>query len=341
MSNRTNRRSQAQAPTEPNQPATPLTTVSWRRLLSYLRPYRARMAAAIVALLAVNGLGLAFPLVIVRLSDGRLCFANRPFVSLFRLEGQALDRLTPELFYADPADRRHFVETMRDQGAVNGIEQVLRRFDGTTFFAATTSHRIEYEGDEAFVTSVVDLTERKAAEVEIRRQREALHQNEKLTALGSLLAGVAHELNNPLSVVVGYSSMLKEFAQDDATRQRAERVHAAAERCARIVKTFLAMARSRPPKRGPVTINEVIEDALDLAGYGLRTADVEIIREFDAELPQMWGDSDQLHQVFTNLIVNAQQALLQAAPPRRLHLRTARRADELEKEKPHGVLPHR
>ncbi len=56
MSNRTNRRSQAQAPTEPNQPATPLTTVSWRRLLSYLRPYRARMAAAIVALLAVNGL---------------------------------------------------------------------------------------------------------------------------------------------------------------------------------------------------------------------------------------------------------------------------------------------
>ncbi|MFZ1429699.1 MAG: PAS domain S-box protein [Geminicoccaceae bacterium] len=272
------------------------------------------------------------PLVIVRLSDGRLCFANEPFVSLFQLEGKALDQLTPEAFYADPAERRHFLETMRDQGAVNGLEQILRRLDGTTFFAATTSQRIEYEGDEAFVTSVVDLTERKAAEAEIRRQREALHQNEKLTALGSLLAGVAHELNNPLSVVVGYSSMLKELAQDDATRQRAERVHAAAERCARIVKTFLAMARSRPPKRGPVAINEVIEDALDLAGYGLRTADVEITREFDAELPQIWGDSDQLHQVFTNLIVNAQQALLQAAPPRRLRLRTMRHGDELQIE---------
>lgn len=272
------------------------------------------------------------PLVIVRLSDGRICFANEPFVNLFQLEGRPLDQLTPELFYADPGDRRHFLEMMHSQGAVNGLEQILRRLDGTTFFAATTSQRIEYEGDEAFVTSVVDLTERKAAEAEIRRQREALHQNEKLTALGSLLAGVAHELNNPLSVVVGYSSMLRELAQDDATRQRAERVHAAAERCARIVKTFLAMARSRPPKRGPVAINEVIEDALDLAGYGLRTADVEITREFGADLPQIWGDSDQLHQVFTNLIVNAQQALLQAAPPRHLRLRTTRQGNELRVE---------
>ena len=189
--------------------------------------------------------------------------------------------------------------------------------DGTTFPAATTSRLIEYEGEPAFVTSVVDLTERRAAEAEIQRQRETLHQSEKLAALGALLAGVAHELNNPLSVVVGYSSMLQELAQDDASRQRAARVHAAAERCARIVKTFLAMARSRPPQYGPVRLSEVAENALELAGYGLRTADIEIVREFAPELPAVWGDSDQLHQVLTNLIVNAQQALLQvgAAAP--------------------------
>ena len=93
--------------------------------------------------------------------------------------------------------------------------------DGTTFPAATTSRLIEYEGEPAFVTSVVDLTDQRAAEAEIQRQRETLHQSEKLAALGALLAGVAHELNNPLSVVVGYSSMLQELAQDDASRQRA------------------------------------------------------------------------------------------------------------------------
>ncbi|MFO1050138.1 MAG: ATP-binding protein, partial [Geminicoccaceae bacterium] len=260
------------------------------------------------------------PLVIVRRQDGRLVFANQPFRDLFRVEQLALDQLAPEQFYADTKARERFLAAMSADGLVDGLEQTLRRMDGSTFPGATTSRLIEYEGEPAFVTSVVDLTERRAAEAEIQRQRETLHQSEKLAALGALLAGVAHELNNPLSVVVGYSSMLEELAQDAASRQRAARVHAAAERCARIVKTFLAMARSRPPQHGPVRLAEVVENALELAGYGLRTADIEIVRVF-AELPAIWGDSDQLHQVLTNLIVNAQQALLQAPPPRRLWVR--------------------
>ena len=123
--------------------------------------------------------------------------------------------------------------------------------------------------------------------------------------------------------------MVKELAQDEATRTRAGRVHAAAERCARIVKTFLAMARSRPPQRGAVQLEEVVENALDLAGYGLRTAGVEIVRELDPDLPLVWGDSDQLHQVITNLIVNAQQALMHTASARRLWLRTLQRDGEV------------
>jgi PAS domain S-box-containing protein len=261
------------------------------------------------------------PLVIVRKQDGRLMFANKPFRKLFRMSREPLEQLSPEQFYADAAARDQFLAAMAADGLVEGLEQTLRRMDGSTFPGATTSRLIEYEGEAAFVTSVVDLTERRAAEAEIQRQRESLHQNEKLAALGALLAGVAHELNNPLSVVVGYSSMMQELAQDEASRQRAARVHAAAERCARIVKTFLAMARSRPPQYGPVRLDEIAENALELAGYGLRTADIEIVRTFDPALPAVWGDSDQLHQVLTNLIVNAQQALLQAPAPRRLHLR--------------------
>ena len=124
------------------------------------------------------------------------------------------------------------------------------------------------------MTTSVDLTPLRAAQAEAARSREALHQSEKLTALGALLAGVAHELNNPLSVVVGYSSMLREIACDPAMTARAEKIHAAAERCARIVRTFLAMARARPPQRAPVALAEVVMGALDLAGYGLRSADV-------------------------------------------------------------------
>jgi PAS domain S-box-containing protein len=262
------------------------------------------------------------PLVIIRLEDSSVRFVNEPFQRLFGLRSGEAETLAPATFYADPTSRERFIAQMRERGAVDGLEQVFRRADGTTFPGAVTSRLIDYEGAPAFVSAVIDLTERKAAEAEIQRQREALHQGEKLTALGALLAGVAHELNNPLSVVVGYSGMLRELAQDEATRERAERVHAAAERCAKIVKTFLAMARSRPPQRGQVAINQVVEAALDLATYGLRTADVAVTRDLAAGLPPVWGDGDQLHQVLTNLIVNAQQALLQRPAPRRLQLRS-------------------
>ena len=129
-----------------------------------------------------------------------------------------------------------------------------------------TSRQIVFQGEPAVVTASVDLTALRAAQTEAARSREALHQSEKLTALGALLAGVAHELNNPLSVVVGYSSMLREIGCDPAMEARVEKIHAAAERCARIVRTFLAMARARPPRREPVALGEVVQGALDLAG---------------------------------------------------------------------------
>ena len=269
------------------------------------------------------------PLVVLRLADFRVLFVNPAYLELLQYSTRDLDELDKHRLWGNPAERAPYLARLRRDGEIKGYDLQVRRRDDTTFPARMSSRLIEYAGEKAMVTSVIDLSQQRAAEAEIQRQREALHQSEKLAALGSLLAGVAHELNNPLSVVVGYSSMLEEFAPDEPSRRRAERVHAAADRCARIVKAFLAMARQKPPKFGPVSLNHVVEAALELAAYGLRTADIEVVRELDPGLPAVWGDSDQLHQVVTNLVVNAQHAMQPADGPRRLTVRSELRHGEV------------
>jgi PAS domain S-box-containing protein len=167
--------------------------------------------------------------------------------------------------------------------------------------------------DSGAVTMVygihLDATDRKAAEEELTRSRDALHQSEKLAALGSLLAGVSHELNNPLAAIVGQAEMLEEDSRGTPLEARAKKISAAADRCARIVQTFLAMARRRAPDRIATDPNGLVADALQITEYPLRTTGISVTTECDPDVPAVEADRDQLHQVLVNLIINAQQAL--------------------------------
>jgi two-component system NtrC family sensor kinase len=204
---------------------------------------------------------------------------------------------------------------------VERTEFRLRYDDGPwRWLEANGTNQIGNPAVNGIVINARDISDAKEAEAEIARQRENLHQREKLAAMGSLLAGVAHELNNPLSIVVGRATMLQEEAADEGTRGIADKIRAAAERCARIVKTFLSMARQRKPEQRALAINAVINDCLEMLAYGLRTAGITVETKLAPELPSISGNADQLHQVFLNLIVNAQQAMEGQAPPRRLHI---------------------
>ncbi len=213
---------------------------------------------------------------------------------------------------------------------VERTEFRMRHADGTwRWLEATGTNQIGNCAVNGIVINARDISEAKDAEEEIALQRESLHQREKLAAMGSLLAGVAHELNNPLSIVVGRATMLQEEAVDEGTRSVADKIRAAAERCARIVRTFLAMARQRKPEQTVLSINAVLSDCVEMLGYGLRTAGIIVEKQLAGDLPSISGNADQLHQVFLNLIVNAQQAMETQPLPRRLRIVSDRYEDRV------------
>jgi PAS domain S-box-containing protein len=162
---------------------------------------------------------------------------------------------------------------------------------------------------------IFDISDRKKAEAEADRQRAAMYQREKLAALGSLLAGVAHELNNPLSVVLGRAIMLEERCEDPGIRNSVTRLRSAAERCARIVRSFLALARQKSREVKSVDVRAVLDGSIEILANGLRSTGIEVTRADASDLPPVLADEDELHQVFMNLIINAQQAIEMARPP--------------------------
>lgn len=202
------------------------------------------------------------------------------------------------------------------------VEMAALRADGTEFPIEMLLWRTAVGSQTFYTASLFDLSERQTAQSEIERQREALRQSEKLTAMGSLLAGVAHELNNPLSIVMGRAALLAEKMSGDPRAADAQRIHEAAERCGRIVRTFLNMARSRPANRSEVALNDLATAAIDMLGYVLRSHGIAVTLDLLPGLPPVKADADQIGQIVLNLIVNAQQALGARDVGRRLTVST-------------------
>lgn len=225
--------------------------------------------------------------------------------------------IPPELRSAHSRGMKSYLENGISRVLGQRLELEAMRANGERIPIELTIIDVTLGTRRLFAAHLRDLTVTRRAQAEIERQREELHQKEKLAALGSLLAGVAHELNNPLSIVIGQSMMLRErldsgaagLIQKEDLAQRTIKIENAANRCARIVRSFLDMARQGKTERQAVLLAQLVKDALDLLSYNLRSAGVIVETDLPGTLPALWIDSDQIHQVIVNLVVNAQQAL--------------------------------
>ncbi|MBN2463065.1 MAG: PAS domain S-box protein [Dehalococcoidia bacterium] len=201
----------------------------------------------------------------------------------------------------------------------------LIRKDGRQLFAESSASPIRNEKDEivGFRGVMRDVTERKLAAEEKRQLEQKAQLASRLASVGELASGVAHEINNPLTGVIGYAHLLlaKKDIPKDIIRD-VEVINEGAQRVAGIVKKLLAFARQTKPEQRYVNINELVRTTLDLQAYALAANNIKASLRFARDLPMTVADPGQLQQVFLNLIMNAETAMKLAHDKGKLTIKT-------------------
>jgi two-component system NtrC family sensor kinase len=158
----------------------------------------------------------------------------------------------------------------------------------------------------------------------LKKTQAQLIQSEKLSAVGQFVAGIAHELNNPLTVVIGFSDLLLSTEMDPKHKDHLERISKSATRCHKIVNSLLGFSRQHEPERKPVRLNALVDAVVEIVAYDLRTSNIALVKEYQPDLPPISGDFHQLQQVVLNIISNARQATEAFRRDGQIVLRTGR-----------------
>jgi len=184
-------------------------------------------------------------------------------------------------------------------------EITIVRKDGTEVPVEVTYAYSSYKGKPANVGYIRDISERKKME-------EQLIVTDRLASIGELASGIAHELNNPLTGIIGFSELLLNKDIPEDVREDLQVINREAKRTSQVVKNLLTFARKHETTKQLVDINQAIKSVLDLRAYEQKVHNIAIVTNFDPELPEITADIFRLQQVFVNIIINAEYFMVQS-----------------------------
>ncbi len=209
--------------------------------------------------------------------------------------------------FVDPDDWQRYVSELCGQGFIKNFETCLRRKDGSKRYVIISANAIEYEKECKLGCEGIakDITE-------FKKMTEKLIYSEKMASLGQLAAGVAHEINTPLGIILGYSQLLKEeFPEHKELIEELDIIENQAKICKKIVSDLLSFARSSTPQpaKEPLSINDCIQQTVDMVRHTFEMDDISIHLHFKENVPIIYADHDRCNQVIINLLNNSRDAI--------------------------------
>ena len=242
---------------------------------------------------------------------GRFLEVNPAMEEITGYSKEELLRIDVSDLYVHPEEREAVLEKIASEGEKATRELRLTKKDGTEITVSDTKVPVrDNTGKILYFDGIMeDITERKRLEEEREKIQQQAFQTSRLASIGELAAGVAHEINNPLTGVIGFSELLLEQDLDPKVKSDLEKILRSGRRAERVVQDLLMFSRGQHAEAGTFDLNEAIEDTVKLVRRQFELDNIQVVEDFDV-LPQWYGDRGHLQEVFLNLLQNAHDAIL-------------------------------